>query len=165
MRNATHGYRVFENRSGYRIDCFPRSVSRYEVAKCRIFDLCRDIRLKHLETREFEIWDGNNPISKVTVKKDGSYVDRDYLLTPVSISVKLTNGEEFKLSAYRQAEGYDRDYRIATRPRLKRQKVGRSAGDITRWIGKEAGEKELARMIDKSTYVPSKKVLTRTFGR
>jgi len=150
MRNATHGYRIYENRDGIRIDCFKRSVSRYEVAKCRIFDLCRDIRLKHLEKRYFSVWDGIEAVSKIIVDKDGMYHEVPYLLPA------LTGREQI---------GIDKDYALATRNRLKKQIVGMRAGDITSWIKQGAGEAIPCRMIEKSTYQPGTKTLTRRFGR
>ena len=150
MRKATHGYRIYENRDGIRIDCFKRSVSRYEIAKCRIFDLCRDVRLKHLEKRYFEVWDGIDAVSRVIVDRDGAYVEVPYLLPA------RTAKEQMEM---------DKDYMIATRNRLKMQKVGHVRGDITSWIKQGAGEKVLCRIIEKSSYVPGTKTLTRTFGR
>jgi len=150
MRKATHGYRIYENRDGIRIDCFKRSVSRYEVAKCRIFDLCRDIRLKHLEKRYFEVWDGIEAVSRVIVDADGAYVEVPYLLPA------LTGREQM---------GIDKDYMLATRNRLKQQKVGHVRGDMTSWIKQGAGEKELCHIVGKDEYVPGTKTLTRTFGR
>ena len=150
MRKATHGYRIYENRDDIRIDCFKRSVSRYEVAKCRIFDLCRDVRLKHLEKRYFSVWDGIEAVSKVIVERDGSYHEIPYLLPA------RTAKEQMEM---------DKDYMIATRNRLKMQKVGHVRGDMTSWIKQEAGERELCRIIEKSTFVPGTKTLTRVFGR
>lgn len=150
MRKATHGYRIYEDRDGIRIDCFRRSVSKYEVAKCRIFDLCRDVRLKHLEKRYFSVWDGIDAVSKIIVDRDGAYVEIPYLLPARTL---------------KEQSEMDKDYMFATRNRLKMQKVGHVRGDITSWIKQEAGAKVLCRIIDKSSYVPGIKTLTRTFGR
>lgn len=149
MRKATHGYRVYEYRDGIQIDCFRKSTLNYEIAKCRIFDLCRDIRLKHLEKRYFAIWDGIEAVSKISVHRNGAYVEIPYLLPA------LTRKEQI---------GLNLDYKLSARYRLRNQSVGRKAGDITNWLVKEPGDFTEHVNIRKDGYRLSKKTVSRVFG-
>jgi len=120
MKIALHGFRIVETRAGKRIEHFPlRTAKRYELAKCRIMDLCRDRRFKHLPERFFEIWDGITAVMKITVESSGRYHEKDYLLKPRDMI---------------EIQGYERDWDIYTRPRLKNQKTGRDTSDISKWI-------------------------------
>lgn len=150
MRKATHGYRVYEYRDGIQIDCFRKSTLNYEVAKCRIFDLCRDIRLKHLEQRCFAIWDGINAVSKITVLKSGNYSEVPYLLPALT---------------KKQQMGLELDYHLTTRYRLRNQSVGHKTGDITKWIVKDPGDFVEHANIRKDGYRLGTKSVSRVFGR
>jgi hypothetical protein len=125
---AIHGFRIVEMLKGQRIERFPhKTAKRYSIARARIVDLARDLRMKHLGNRVFEIWDGLTAVSIITIS-DVEIVDRPYLLPT----------EKYLLDA-------DRYYSI--RNRIKKQNVGRVRGDITSWIKQDAIDPVLCRKI------------------
>lgn len=119
MRNAVSGYYIIEIRNGERIRQFPKkSCSRFELAKVRIFDLCRDKKFKYLSVRKFEIWDGITGIAKISVNRNGDYSIKPYLLQPLDAREKM---------------GYESDVEYPHKMRRNNQRTGPKAGDLTAW--------------------------------
>jgi hypothetical protein len=162
---ATHGFSIIEHRDGLKIAHYPkRSVQQYETAKCRVLALARDRRLKHLSERTFHIWDGTNPVSKITVKRNGSYVEVPYLLQPLTYEVELANGTLYRSPAFIQKMGYDLDYKKSTRSRLKNQRVGRDASDLSSWIKAKPLDKVPCTIVGKPNYTMSERIIQRSHG-
>jgi len=151
MRKATHGYSIVERRDGHRIDHYPRrSTNNFEVAKVRILALARDIRLKHLPERVFEVWDGVDAICKFKVASDGRYRIVPYLLQP-------TNQKE--------VADLEQDYWLSVKNRVKNQKNGRDRGDITSWIAQKPMDAVSCKMVDKSSWKQTFPTKSIVFGR
>ena len=147
---AIHGFSIIEKRDGLRFQHFPKrsTVKTYDLVKCRVMDLARDRRLKHLPTREFEIWDGINPISRIIIGK-GVYRETPYLLQPTH---------------WRERVGYERDHQLAVRNRIKNQSVGRKRGDISEWIKAGPMDRVLCTKGNTESYKKEEKIITRTMG-
>lgn len=143
---AIHGYRIIEIRNGQRIEHFPhRTVKNYEVARIRIVDLVRNKKWS-APIRYFEIWDGMTALTKITVT-GRNIVAKPYLLQPRD---------------FREAEGYERDFEIYRRPRVKNQKVGNTPGDLTNWVKCGAIDKKLCTIGNKANYSAPEKIISRT---
>jgi hypothetical protein len=144
---ARFGFSIVERRDGFRLNHYAnRPAKEFEVAKVRIMALCRDIRLKHLSERVFEVWDGIDPICVMTVHSDGKYFVKPYLL-PVYTKKEKANRE--------------RDYFLSVKGRRNNQQTGRVAGDMTSWIKAEPKERVLCKMVDKSSWKASTKCVSR----
>ena len=151
MRKATHGYSIVERRDGYRINHYAkRPTNNFEVAKVRILALARDIRLKHLPERVFEIWDGIDAICKFKVASDGRYRIVPYLLQP---------------SNKREENHLEQDYWLSIKNRVKNQRNGKDRGDITSWVVKDPIGDVPCRMIDKNSWKQTFATKSRVFGR
>jgi hypothetical protein len=109
------------------------------------------MRSSRKENREFQIWDGINPISKLTFVK-GHLVSEQDLLIPFYKDDRKNKLEEEAI------------WKEHMKPRIKNQKTGRTAGDMTSWIKKEAGEKVLATMGNKEAWIDSEPLFKRSLG-
>ena len=148
---AVHGFSIVERRDGLRVNHYRnRPSNSIDVVKVRILALARDIRLKHLPERTFEVWDGIDAICKMIVKSDGSYHIKPYLLPASNLK------EEAML---------DRDRDLAKRNSRNNQRVGRVAGDMTSWIKAEPLDRVVCRMVEKSSFVGSVKCTSRRFEK
>jgi len=147
---ALNGYHIIEIREGEKIRHFPSrsTVNQYSTAKCRVMDLLRDRRFKHLGERHFEIWDGISAVMKITAFPDGTYVEKSYLLKPKNMI---------------EAQGYERDWNNYYRPRLKNQRTGKSSADISSWVMSSA--KDPGKFDSSISRVKASKESERTYTR
>ena len=148
---ALHGFRIVERRNGQRIEHYPkRTAKNMDVVKVRIQGLAHDIRFKHLAVREFEVWDGIDAKFIIAVKASGEMSARSYLLQPLNL---------------KEAAAYERDYQnLVVNPRLNNQRTGRVAGDMTSWIKANPLDRVVCKMVDKSSWVGSSKIVSRKLG-
>jgi hypothetical protein len=147
---ARHGFQIIERRDGHRINHYRlRPTNQFDVVKVRILGLARDIRLKHLPERVFEVWDGIDAICRMKVKSDGSYAITPYLLQPIG------KKEENLL---------EDDYRLSIRNRKENQVIGRRRGDTTAWLKAEPLDRVPCRIVEKSSWVAREKTVSRKFG-
>lgn len=139
---AYYGYRILEFRDGKKRVHFPRRpvVNDYEIARCRIFDL---MRLFRGQTREFQIWDGINPVSKLRFEK-GRFISESPVFTE-----------------YSQKEA-DAIWADSQKARLKNQRVGMKPGDLSHWIKKESEKEVLLRRLNKDGYVQKERLTKRS---
>jgi hypothetical protein len=143
---AKHGFSIVERRDGLRIRHYARRPANdFEVAKYRIICLARDIRLKHLSERTFEVWDGIDAVCKMVVFSSGEYRVIPYLLPTV-------------------AHLLDKDREIVLRRKVKSQRVGNDCGDLTSWIKEKPMDRELLTKISKDTWTEQKKTTSRRLG-
>lgn len=144
-RIAIHGFRIVETREGQRIEHFRRTARTYDLVRARVFDLLRDRRYRDLPVRRFEIWDGINAVSVITVDSMGIH-DNPFLLPT-------------------RADYLDRDAYYANRNKIKKQQIGASRGDITSWVKQAPLDKVLCRKILPEKQEISSRKVSRSLAR
>jgi len=143
MKKAYYGgFNLYEYVDGVRFQHFRKhSVLYYEVAIARIHDLVRNKYWS--EPRSFEIWDGINYISKVICSRT------DEGRTSITIIDAVPE------------KAYEKDLEIATRYK-KTSKYGAVAADTTNWIKKGALDRVPVMMIDKTSWIKTDKMTSRS---
>jgi hypothetical protein len=133
--NSTHGFEVRDYQTGELFFKNRPSVRRYSLARIRCFDLARNRKFHDRNAyRTLAIWDGSNAVSKIKFFRGKFVSESSYLIQPVDMKIKLTSGDEFRETEWRQALGLEKDARDWWSVTKKTTKTGRSAGDTTKWL-------------------------------